>query len=444
MKSSNIKWWFMWLCSSVLLGAYYAYAVSGANENTFLPGATSHGHYQIEMACNTCHGDAFDGKAVMQKACVSCHSEELERVEDSHPRKKFTDPRNADRLEKLDARYCVTCHSEHRPEMTQEIGVTLPADFCFLCHEDVAKNRPSHEGLAFDSCASAGCHNYHDNKALYEDFLVKHGNDPEIKAPAILPSRNLAEFIAKVTSESMTPLVYKDADMPRALASDKDSINEWLASTHAQSGVNCSACHSTEGVWVDKPSQGVCKECHGTETKGFLAGLHGMRIAQGLSAMSSSMARLPMKPESHDKTLNCQSCHGSHTYDTQYAAFDACLTCHDDEHSTAYQSSPHFGLWKKEQNGEAKEGSGVSCATCHLPRETIREQGEERIVVQHNQNDFLRPNEKMVRSVCMQCHGLGFSIDALADEALIKNNFTGKPSKHIASIRMALDRVSSQ
>lgn len=43
----------------------------------------------------------------------------------------------------------------------------------------------------------------------------------------------------------------------------------------------------------------------------------------------------------------------------------------------------------------------------------------------------------MIRSVCMSCHGLGFSIDALADKKLVANNFQGKPEKHIESIEMA-------
>ena len=37
----------------------------------------------------------------------------------------------------------------------------------------------------------------------------------------------------------------------------------------------------------------------------------------------------------------------------------------------------------------------------------------------------------------MNCHGLGFSIDALADARLVANNFQGKPEKHIESIEMA-------
>jgi hypothetical protein len=47
----------------------------------------------------------------------------------------------------------------------------------------------------------------------------------------------------------------------------------------------------------------------------------------------------------------------------------------------------------------------------------------------------------MIRSVCLDCHGLGFAIDALADPALIANNFKGQPSRHIESIDWATSRV---
>ena len=63
-----------------------------------------------------------------------------------------------------------------------------------------------------------------------------------------------------------------------------------------------------------------------------------------------------------------------------------------------------------------------------------------RVLVQHNQNDNLRPNEKMIRSSCMQCHGLGFAIDSLADPELLKQNFNGKTHHHIKSIEMAVER----
>jgi hypothetical protein len=122
------------------------------------------------------------------------------------------------------------------------------------------------------------------------------------------------------------------------------------------------------------------------------------------------------------------------------AAADSCLSCHNDEHSLAYKSSPHAQLWQKELNGEVPAGSGVSCATCHMPRETHIESGNSIVRVQHNQNMNLRPNEKMIRSVCMNCHGLPFVIDALADRELIQSNFKGRPSTHVPSIDMAVQR----
>ena len=88
------------------------------------------------------------------------------------------------------------------------------------------------------------------------------------------------------------------------------------------------------------------------------------------------------------------------------------------------------------------KNSGVSCATCHLPREIHKNDGKKIITTQHNQNDNLRPNEKMLRSVCMYCHGLGFSIDALADTRLVNTNFVGKPSRHVQSLDMAKRHLS--
>jgi len=92
------------------------------------------------------------------------------------PYRPFTNPRNAPLAEVLDARKCVTCHTEHQLEQTGPMGVSIAQDYCFHCHEDVGKNRPSHKDLGFETCATAGCHNYHDNRALYEDFLVQNAS----------------------------------------------------------------------------------------------------------------------------------------------------------------------------------------------------------------------------------------------------------------------------
>ena len=62
-----------------------------------------------------------------------------------------------------------------------------------------------------------------------------------------------------------------------------------------------------------------------------------------------------------------------------------------------------------------------------------------RVMVDHNQNANLSPNTKMIRSSCMQCHGLEFSIDALADPELVENNFNGRPSVHVETMDLAAE-----
>ena len=66
-----------------------------------------------------------------------------------------------------------------------------------------------------------------------------------------------------------------------------------------------------------------------------------------------------------------------------------------------------------------------------------------KVATNHNQNDNLRPNEKMVRTVCLDCHGLGFSLDSLADAGLVGRNFSGTPAVHVESIEWALRRVET-
>ena len=160
-----------------------------------------------------------------------------------------------------------------------------------------------------------------------------------------------------------------------------------------------------------------------------------MRIAAGLSPMRPELSRLPMHAEADGRSLDCNACHGAHDYDTRQAAVEACLGCHADEHSLAYEGSIHHGLWQAELSGAGEPGSGVSCATCHLPR--VEDEGLGRVAVAHNQNDFLRPSDKMIRAVCMDCHGLGFALDALADPALMRSNYRGRPARKVESIHYA-------
>ncbi len=419
--STKTVLWSLWTTAVIGLSVWLSWPlIFEEQQDIFLAGAATHGHHQIELACNACHTSPFGGKEVLQSACIACHGAELKAVSDSHPTKKFTDPRNADIIERLDARYCIACHAEHQLERTRPMGVTLPEDFCFECHEDVGRERPSHAGMGFETCASAGCHNFHDNLALYEDFLLKHSSDPWLLETQRMleqpPQRG--DLAARV-----------EPDAPNSVVTDKAVTADWQHSAHAAAGVNCSDCHGSEQQWQPKPLQSVCAGCHEQQFAGFTAGKHGMRLAQGLSPMVVDQARIAMKPEAGHRELTCNSCHSAHAYDRQVAAVDSCQSCHDSEHSRNYAQSPHAGL-------EAP----VTCATCHMPRQESPGGG---FHVQHNQSDNLRPNEKMIRSVCLDCHGLGFAIDALADEALINRNFTGRPALHIESIDMAVDRANA-
>jgi hypothetical protein len=435
--------WALWLSTLLAVAGWYGYRLYAGEElQAFNPGPLSAGHHQLEQACGACHVSPLGGGEVLQKACVNCHGDELKAARDAHPQSKFTDPRNADRLAHLDARYCLACHVEHAPERTQPMGVTQPDDFCVHCHADIAEDRPSHQGMSFDTCASAGCHNYHDNRALYEDFLVKGADQPllleiaRIAAPAPLVDKH---------PDWQKPAAVPQPDAPREQLS-AEAVADWLTGSHAEAGVNCSGCHQPQGVaWQAKPELDTCQSCHAGEAQGFFAGKHGMRLNPKLpvklTPMRPEQGLLAFTAESAGHELSCTSCHGGHRVDRVAAAVEACLGCHADEHSLAYQGSAHQQLWQAEQRGELPPGSGVSCASCHLPRETAEVHGQERRLVQHNQNANLRPNEKMLRGVCLDCHGLPFALDALADPLLLQNNFRGAPAQHVPSVDMALERA---
>jgi hypothetical protein len=421
------------------LGGYFGapFALPGADKRAMLPGRTSRGHHLIEAACSTCH-TPFRG--VSSEACLRCHEGALAAAEDSHPQSKFLDPRNAERTAGLDARACVTCHREHVPDRTREGGVTLPADFCSACHQDIGHERPSHADFSFEGCASVGCHRFHDNRALYEGFLARHLHEPEVLPSPRVPLRGLAA--------PRPPGAVADADAPLLGApADEAIVHAWQGSAHARAGVACTPCHgvqdTTTGMieWKDRPGSAGCARCHASAAAGFAHGQHGMRATAGLSPLTPALARLPMRPEARDRELGCDACHTAHAYDTRRAAVEACLGCHDDRHSRAYRASRHYLLWQREVAGAGAPGTGVSCATCHLPREVIRTRGADLVRVDHDQNDNLRPRDKMVRSVCLACHGLGFTLDALADADLVDRNFNGRPAVHVPTLDMVERRT---
>lgn len=71
-----------------------------------------------------------------------------------------------------------------------------------------------------------------------------------------------------------------------------------------------------------------------------------------------------------------------------------------------------------------------------MPREVSGSSQSPRVAVQHNQNANLQPNEKMIRNVCLQCHGLQFSLDAMHDPASIQQNFPEPPQQSVESLEM--------
>lgn len=436
-----MRYWAGWLLVTLVIAGYFAWGLYAQNDarGAFLVGTTTSGHHQIELACENCHTSPFGGPDLLQKACENCHLAELTAVRDSHPKRKFTDPANADRIAVLDARFCVACHREHRGELTRAMGVTVADDVCVLCHADVGKERATHANLGFDTCASSGCHNFHDNTALYESFLVDNAHaPPHMEAPLVKILSSVERTLTARALAQLPPL----PDAPAAQRDDKELVARWEQSAHAVADVNCSGCHSDGNTadWNAAPALETCASCHEFQSEGFLAGKHGMRLAAGLAPMSPALARAPMHAEASHAELSCASCHDSHSADRQRASLDACMGCHASTHVQAFPQSPHYTLSMRAFSGAAPEESAVTCATCHMPRVSELRAGVQTTRVEHNQSLNLRPNDKMLRSVCMQCHGLAFAIDALADAQLIENNFSGQPAVHVPSIDMALGR----
>lgn len=466
------------LATAGAIGVAFAWLTATGPRGFFPPGAMTAGHHQIELACESCHAVApftasADATAALNDACRACHAEELERADDSHAGKRFRGPRMARFRRALDARQCTTCHVEHRPEITRPGAVTVAMNFCVACHgegdQDIRASRPSHAGVAFDNCATAGCHNYHDNRALYEDFLLDHARQPWLLAS---PKRAV-EAEPLPIPVAATPSAVAAAVAPASALTGRE-FGEWAASAHAQAQVHCAVCHAPttdadappaiiEQAWTVAPDTAPCIACHEAQAETFARGRHGMRghplvaparAAPGFLAdaccgldilgawladaplpttMTVAEARLPMRADAASATVNCVSCHGAHALNMEKAAADACAACHDDAHSRAYFESPHYDLWRRELAG-APAGTGVSCATCHM----AQRQRRGKIETSHNQSALLRPVEKMIRPVCLRCHGLGFAIDSLADADLVAANFRGRPSAHVPSIDWAL------
>ncbi len=415
----------------VLLTSLSVAFISG-RRSFLMPGVTSDGHHLFDQDCNACH-TAFAG--VGNASCVACHEAEL--TEDSHAVSLFADPRWAADLARLDATRCVTCHREHR---VATAGVTVPREFCYPCHDDVAARRPDHRTLAPASCGDAGCHNYHDNARLNRAFLVRH-----LREPAVLPGYRLPDRWLPATppgareraaSRPSAALVAAVAACGQTTAGAIQAA--WAGSAHARLGVDCDDCHLQPSRRLRlHPGAEACTRCHAGEVAGFGNGLHGVRTRLGLPPLTPAEARLAMKPPTgRPVALGCSSCHDPHTADTRPAAVEACLRCHDDRHSRLFKGSPHATLGDPLTDPERPGPRTVTCATCHMPRRAIRREGRPWTTVDHDNTANLHPNDRMAGEVCSHCHGFELSLAAVLDRRLIANNFRGRPARGLLTFAM--------
>jgi len=437
----------------------------------FTSGEMTNGHHQIESQCNACHTNGLmetkeQEKKNMNSNCLACHKKDLKAGRDSHDIKLFRDPANADRRKVLDALFCATCHLEHKPEITDDLAVTLPMDFCVACHQEIEHERPTHVNAEFMDCSSSGCHNYHDNTSLYEKYLVSAADEPNLLVPALLMSAASAK---KSLSKKMK-ISFEGSDLvilPSGPVIDSIYLS-YENTSHHNSKIECVRCHSTIGLndttsksdWVGQPNNDVCQECHKKQSVSHSMGRHGMSSHPALSEINRQgkipkifnfskedsvksktefkvgHSRLNTKGSaSHLELGKCSACHNPHEDNLADTAINVCLECHENEHTENYFGSEHYQLYRSEQLGLIEKGAGVSCADCHFSVAGSKKKGK--TFTDHNQNSNLRPREKMIRSVCSSCHGLQFSLDALADDAVVKSNFSLKPKIHVKSIDWA-------
>ncbi|ELS02392.1 Cytochrome c552 [Xenococcus sp. PCC 7305] len=216
-----------------------------------------------------------------------------------------------------------------------------------------------------------------------------------------------------------------------------DEITQlWQTSAHALTEVNCSSCHQNAETkqLIVRPTQESCRSCHEYTVETFLLGKHGIRTLEGLSPLTPAMAHLPMKESAQDLQMSCNTCHDVHSVNTSQAAVDSCLVCHNDPHSLNYKSSPHAQIVELTSLPRPNQDA-VTCATCHLPREKVGSA----ILVNHNNTYVLKPRDRMVKDVCMNCHGVEHSYNSIFDDQLVESNFAGPPTQKMQTFQLVRD-----
>ena len=228
-----------------------------------------------------------------------------------------------------------------------------------------------------------------------------------------------------------------------AQAVDQAKVDEatqlWQTSAHALSEINCSSCHQAAETkeFVSQPGVESCQTCHQQDVDTFLLGKHGIRLLEGATPLTPAMARLPMQAAALDNPMNCNSCHDVHSVNTVQAAVDSCLSCHNDTHSLNYQTSRHAELFAADSNLPRPSATAVSCATCHLPRHETGTGDNIFTQVNHNNTYTLLPRDRMVKDVCLNCHGAEYSYNSIFDDDLVEANFDAPPTLALETFELA-------
>lgn len=421
----KVSLWALWIALTVIIGAYTLMPLVGesAVESLYAPQAVGDSHHQLAQDCEICH-QPFQG--IKTQTCTNCHEDMINNPQYSHTEEKMADKPHAELGDS-----CSNCHIMHSENDVDNMMLVVKQPFCQECHQDLVKQEEHHHHqLTFDSCQN--CHVYHDNRAFNAKFVNQHRRVGNLRDEPVVAAKDQLKRYQEQSRYAVRTLTAADQDAPQQITVEEGIVAEWAASPHAKAGVNCSFCHdkAQSGDWNETPTYQTCQECHGPETEGYLASRHGTRDKHGLDPLPTGEAKLSMLEHASARDSDCFACHNDHSFDSKDAQVDGCLECHNDQHSLAYKNSLHYTAWKDEHANPGSEeyaNKGVSCATCHFPREQLSIKEQNYTLVQHNVSRDLRPNHKMIQPVCNQCHGLKFTMRALNDDALIENNFSESP-----------------
>ena len=58
------------------------------------------------------------------------------------------------------------------------------------------------------------------------------------------------------------------------------------------------------------------------------------------------------------------------------------------------------------------------------------------MVVNHNNTFTLLPRDRMVKEVCMNCHGMEFAYNSIFDDDLVESNFARPPTLSMDTLKM--------